>query len=102
MTGREPTETRIGDVRIKPIRTKGAGIKVRLISGKYANVVHEGKNIKCEIVDLLENPANKEFTRRKVITKGAILNVKASDGRELKVKVTSRPGQDGVINAKVV
>ena len=40
LTGREPAETGIGDVRIKHIRTKGVGSKVRLISGKYANVVH--------------------------------------------------------------
>ena len=67
-----------------------------------ANVNVAGKNTKCEIVALDENPANKDFTRRKVITKGALLTVKTPDAKEIKVRVTSRPAQDGVVNAVTV
>ena len=49
------------------------------------------------IDDVIDNPANKDFARRKIITKGAI--IQTSDGQAL---VTSRPGQDGVIQAKIL
>lgn len=97
--GRKAVETTIGEEKKKKVRTKGAGNKLKLISSKYANVVMEGKNLKCEILSLVENPANKEFTRRKIITKGAIISVKTPDGKEANARVTSRPGQVGVINA---
>ncbi|RLI85334.1 MAG: 30S ribosomal protein S8e [Candidatus Altiarchaeales archaeon] len=97
--GREAVETTIGEEKKKKVRTKGGGNKLKLISSKYANVVLEGKNLRCEILSLVENPANKEFTRRKIITKGAIISVKTPDGKEVNARVTSRPGQAGVINA---
>lgn len=97
--GREAVETTIGEEKKKKVRTKGGGNKLKLISSKYANVVLEGKNLRCEILSLVENPANKEFTRRKIITKGAIISVKTPDGKEVNARVTSRPGQVGVINA---
>ncbi len=95
-------ETTIGETSAKTVNTKGGGVKQKLVSAKNANVVLDGKNVKCEITALVENPANKDYTRRKIITKGAILDIKSPEGKALKVKVTSKPGQDGVINAKAV
>jgi len=46
---------------------------------------------------LIENKANKEFLRKRIITKGAIIETELG-----KAVVTSRPGQDGVINAKLI
>tara|TARA_Y100000310_G_scaffold57396_2_gene52606 strand:- start:749 stop:1288 length:540 start_codon:yes stop_codon:yes gene_type:complete len=52
---------------------------------------------KLEIAGVEENNADRQFARRKIITKGAVL--KAKDGsKEVYVKVTSRPGQQGVIS----
>ena len=45
-----------------------------------------------------ENKANRLYTRRNIITKGAIINVKIN-GKEQTAKVTSRPGQSGVVQA---
>ena len=97
--GRETQNTVIGDKKLKKIRTCGSNEKLRLVTTKHANVNVEGKSTKCEILGVVTNPANKDFTRRKIITKGAVLTVKAPDGKELNAKVTSRPGQSGVINA---
>lgn len=98
--GRHPVETVIAEDKRKKIGTKGGSFKVKLVSAKYANVVIEGKPVKCEITGFIENPANKEYTKRKVITKGALINVKPpGDKKELKVRVVSRPGQDGTVNA---
>lgn len=50
---------------------------------------------KSKIKTVLETPANMHFARRNIITKGTILNTE-------KGKVTSRPGQTGVVNATLI
>ena len=68
------------------------------------NVANRGKrndaNGKTQVVDILgviENTANPNYVRRNIITKGAI--VETPEGN---AKVTSRPGQDGVINGILI
>lgn len=97
--GRFPSETILGDRRTKIIRTKGGNVKVRLLREKYVNLVipSQKKVEKTEILRVIENPANREYSRRGVITRGAIIETKF--GRAI---VTSRPGQDGVINAVLI
>ncbi len=46
---------------------------------------------------MVENPANPNYVQRNIITKGAIIKTSAGNA-----KVTSRPGQDGTINAVLV
>jgi len=97
--GREAVETTLGEENRKRVRTRGGGSKLKLVSARFANLVLKNKGVKCEIISLVENPSNKDFTRRSIITKGAILKVKTPEGKEVKARVTSRPGQDGVLNA---
>jgi small subunit ribosomal protein S8e len=97
--GRDPAETKIGDRKVKKIRTKGGNEKIRLTNAEKINVV-DPKTNKVQVTDILnviENTANTHFVRRNIITKGAV--VETSLG---KVKVTSRPGQDGVVNGVMV
>ncbi|MFH1789065.1 MAG: 30S ribosomal protein S8e [Candidatus Altiarchaeota archaeon] len=98
-TGRVFSETQIQEKKQKKLKTKGGGEKIKLLAGNKVNVVIDGKNVSCDVTGLEDNPANRDYTRRKIITKGALLSAKTPDGKEIKVKVTSRPGQDGVINA---
>lgn len=56
-----------------------------------------GTTSKTKLLRVLRNPANVDYQRRGVITKGAIVETEAGQAR-----VTSRPGQDGVINAILV
>lgn len=95
--GGVPINTTLGEHKIKTVKTKGGRYKNKLVKEKYANVYYGGKNSKCEILNV-ENPANREFTRKNIITKGAILTVKDGE-KTIKVKVVSRPGQCGTINA---
>lgn len=97
--GREAAETKIGERRIKKIRAKGGNEKIRLTNEQKINVVNpETQNVElAEIISVVENQANSHFVRRNIITKGAV--VETSLG---KVKVTSRPGQDGIINGTIV
>ncbi len=97
--GREPAETKIGDRRIKTIRTKGGNEKIRLTNEQSINVV-DPKTQKvqlAEIISVVENHANSHFVRRNIITKGAVVETSAG-----KVKVTSRPGQEGTINGVII
>ncbi|WP_414468611.1 30S ribosomal protein S8e [Methanobacterium sp. ACI-7] len=97
--GKGAAETKIGDRKIKKIRTKGGNDKIRLTNDNKINVVNPETNKveAAEILSVVENSANTHFVRRNIITKGAV--VETSAGR---VKVTSRPGQDGVINGVLV
>ena len=97
--GRDPAETRIGDKKLRKIRTRGGNEKLRLALDNKINVV-DPKNNKCKIADVItviENKANPNYVRRNIITKGAIVETSAGN-----VKVTSRPGQDGVINGILI
>ncbi len=97
--GREPAETRVDEKRLKKIRTRGGNEKLRLATGNKINVTNLDNN-KTSVLDILgviENSANPNYVRRNIITKGAI--VETPEGN---AKVTSRPGQDGVINGILI
>lgn len=82
--------------RIKE-RTKGGNIKVKLKNIVFANVF-DGKNYKkVKILDVVKNDAHPLYVRRKIITKGAIIKTEIG-----LAKVTSRPSQDGVVNAVLI
>lgn len=94
--GSDPAETIIGEVRVTKKRGRGGKTKLRALAVNFANVTDPatGKSQKTEIRGVVKNPANVDYQRRDVITKGAILETPL--GQAL---VTSRPGQHGVVNA---
>lgn len=97
--GREPTETLLGEKKIKKIRTKGGGLKVRLVRTMEINVVDPKthKIFKAKILSVEKNPANTDYSRRGVITKSTLVRIEKG-----LVRVTSRPGQDGVLNGVLI
>jgi len=94
--GSLPTFTEIGKEKKKSYRTKGGGKKVKIFATEFANVLNPTTNEvkKAKILDVIENPANPHFVRRKVITKGAVIRTEVGNAR-----ITSRPNQHGVVNA---
>lgn len=91
--------------KVKTRGKQGRNEKTALLKARYANVIVDSKANKMEkfeIVTVKDNPANKEFARRNIITKGAVIEVKNAKGENQKVRVTSRPGQSGVISAIVL
>ncbi len=74
-------------------------MKVRIAAADFAVVTDKasGKSSKSKLLRVIRNPANVDYQRRGVITKGAIVETELGQ-----VRVTSRPGQDGVINAILV
>lgn len=92
-------ETLLGPHQSYHRRTTGGNLKTSLKFADQVNV-HDnstGKTTKSKITRVLENPANRDYERRGVITKGALIDTELGNAR-----VTSRPAQDGVINAILV
>lgn len=97
--GKEMIEVKPGERKVKKIRGFGGHFKLRAIRVKEANVLNPKtrKFEKVEILSVKENRANPHFVRRNVITKGAIIETKVG-----LAKVTSRPGQEGIVNAVLI
>ena len=94
--GAEPTETALGPTKKRWVRRRGGGTKIRIALADTAVVTDKstGKSSKSKLLRVVRNPANVDYQRRGVITKGAIVDTELGQAR-----VTSRPGQHGVINA---
>ena len=97
--GRDPVLTHIGEDRRKIIRVMGGNTKIKLLRGEKINVYNPktGKSEVSEILNVLENPSNPHFAQRNIITKGEIVETPLG-----KVKITSRPGQHGVLNGVLI
>jgi small subunit ribosomal protein S8e len=92
--GREPTETTVGEPRFQTVDARGNGTKTRVLATNVAHVADGGETVEAEIENVVENPANTNYARRNIITKGSI--IETSRGR---ARVTSRPGQSSQVNA---
>ncbi|MHA2092107.1 MAG: 30S ribosomal protein S8e [Candidatus Kariarchaeaceae archaeon] len=97
--GRPAAETHIAEERKRVIRVHGGSRKTRLYRTTKVNLINPktGKASVSTIKDVTNNPASREFTRRRIITKGAILDTEMGQAR-----VTNRPSSEGFINAVII
>jgi small subunit ribosomal protein S8e len=96
--GSEPSETHINETKRKNVSTRGGNRKVRLLQCNVVNVTDaQGKTQKTSIENVTGNTANEHYIRRNILTKGSVIKTPLGDA-----KITSRPGQDGVVNAKLL
>lgn len=96
---RYPNEAIVGPMAVVTRQVRGNNIKSAFKTVEYANVADPAskKVVKSKIVEVIKNSANKDYERRGVISKGALLETNAGSAR-----VISRPGQDGTVNAVLV
>jgi len=97
---REVLRTKLEEKESKKIiKCRGNIKKVRLMNVNVANVFdpHTKKSFKIKIKNVVGNPADSHFVRRNIITKGAIIDTERG-----RAKVTSRPSQDGTVNAVLI
>ncbi|MFX1355841.1 MAG: 30S ribosomal protein S8e [Promethearchaeota archaeon] len=96
---RPPIETKIGTHKKKKQRIMGGNQKLKLFSTDYINVtdLNTNKTSKVKILRFESNLASKDYNRRHILTKGAIVETELG-----KAKITSRPGQHGVLNAVLI
>lgn len=93
--GRFPAETVLGDQILRTIDARGGVEKVRALKVNMASVTDgDGETTHVTIEDVVENDADPNYARRNIITKGAVIETELGRAR-----VTSRPGQDGQVNA---
>lgn len=97
--GREAAEPHLAEIKRKNVETLGGNRKVRLLRCNIANVTDPSSNItkQVSIETVTGNSANLYYIRRNILTKGSIIRTGMGNAR-----VTSRPGQDGVVNAVLV
>jgi small subunit ribosomal protein S8e len=97
--GSDPTFSRLGKRSTRQDRSRGGYIKTRVIHEDTANVYVPStkKYEKLKIETIVSNPANRNFVRRNIITKGTIIKTQKGNAR-----ITSRPAQDGMVNAVLV
>jgi len=97
--GRMPSLTKVAKTRTKKLRVRGGNKKISLFSSDIANVFDPKtkKYSKSKILSVVDNPANRHYTRRNIMTKGTVI-----DTEKGKAKVTSRPGQEGSVNAILI
>jgi len=91
--GRDFLPAHVGAKRVVARRSG----KRTLLAANEANLIAAGKAQKVKILSVVENPADSQFIRRNIITKGAVVETELG-----RAKVTSRPGQDGVVNAVLI
>jgi small subunit ribosomal protein S8e len=90
-----PIEPLVGPVSRRPIHRRGGHVSAGVVFADIANVSDSsGKTTKSKILRVKKSPANRDFERRGVITRGAVLETEAGEA-----VVTSRPTADGVVNA---
>jgi len=94
-----PLEPVVGPLAKRLSRRRGGRVSVGLSSVDSANVADPtaGKVVRARIIRVKSSPANRDYGRRGVITKGATIETEVGEA-----KVVSRPSDDGAVNAVLV
>jgi small subunit ribosomal protein S8e len=97
--GREVILPVMGAEKRQTLRTMGGHKKAAILASNKVNVTDPatGKTQTVDFTTVTDNPANPHYVRRNILTRGAVVMTKLG-----KAKITSRPGQDGVLNAILV
>ena len=97
--GRDPTLTKLGETSKRTLRVR-AGIKKEILLNVDIVNVYDSKtkkHKKVKIKKVLENPANRHYVGRSILTKGTIVDTELG-----KIKITSRPGQEGTLSGVLI
>lgn len=96
---RPTIDTAIAPDKKKKQRVMGGNVKLKLFATQFINVTDPSNNKtqKVRILRFEENAASKDLNRRHILTKGAVVDTELGN-----VKVTSRPGQHGILNGILV
>ena len=88
--------TILGKEKRKQVRVMGGNMKTVLLSAEKANVVDKHGKLKVvKIKSILQVPANRYL--KGILFKGSVIDTELG-----KARITSRPAQDGMINAVLI
>lgn len=105
--GRDFTATTLAEADEKEkkeeIVGRGNVVKIKLKRTRHASVFNPKtkKSEKAQILSVVDNPADRHYVRRNILSKGATIQVKIG-GTEEYAKITNRPGQTGNVQAVLV
>mgnify|MGYP001577278049 CR=1 FL=1 len=96
---RVPANTKLDEKKVVKIRKLGGFFKNLQLSNNTANVYNPEtkKYAQSKILTVVNSQANRNFVRRNIMTKGAIIKTELGEA-----KITSRPGQEAQINAVLI
>ena len=94
--GNAPVLVTISPLKKTALRVRAGKIKERLFTSHVVNLYDpkEKKHYTSKIESVIESPNNRDYIRRNIMTKGCLIKTDKGVAR-----VTSRPGQEGQINA---
>jgi len=97
--GSAPTLSLLGAKKVKYIRARGNILKIRTRQADSVNLFNPGTKTFSivKIKTISDNPANRNYVRRNIMTMGTVI-----DTEHGKARITSRPGQEGAINAVLI
>ncbi len=97
--GRDPTLPKVAEIRKSKFRITSGSRKIVLLSSNIVNVYipKEKKYKKAKIETVVDNPANRNYIRRNILTKGTIIKTELGNAR-----ITNRPGQEAQVNAILI
>ena len=78
----------LGEAKRKKYRKTGALTRIKVLSDNTTSVT---------FTTVTENQSNPNYVRRNILTKGSVVETELG-----KVRISSRPGQDGVINGTLI
>lgn len=95
----QPSLPKVGKFSLKKERVRNGCIKLRVSQSDKVNLYDSDskKYVVSKVLGFDDNPANRNYVRRGVFTKGAVINTDKG-----KAVITNRPGQEGCINAILV
>lgn len=96
---RPTINTEIGPDKKKKQRIMGGNFKLKLFATQFINVTDSSTNktTKVRILRFESNEASKDLNRRHILTKGTIVETELGNA-----KITSRPGQHGLLNGILI
>lgn len=96
-TGQKKIVKLADEEKVKIKRVLGGNFKRFFLRAGFVNVRNGNKTKKVKIKNVLETPSNRFLARQNVITKGTIVETELG-----KVKITSRPTQESVLNGVLI
>ena len=93
----QATQTSIGEIKRKTIRTSGDNRKTITLTANKANIIIQGKSQKADIKTVKETPQNRFLARQNRLLTGAVIETSLGTA-----KITNRPTQEGMINAVLI
>jgi small subunit ribosomal protein S8e len=86
--GRQPSQTKLGAKRVRPIRSRGGNYKFRALRIDAGNFSwgSEAVTRKTRVLDVVYNATNNELVRTKTIVKNCIVSIDANPFRQWYLK----------------